>query len=96
MGENYIKRFTLVGLLCLFALGVARLDYHLSKPIRVYSIDLNEDGRKDLVVESRKKDRKYVFLQQEDGSYATLQEALERVKSEADSLEAKVKRNLRK
>ncbi len=99
------KTYGSLGLLALIGLTVATLYKNFSineeinrtnrAPVSVCSKDINHDGRSDLVVKT--KDGEYPFLQQEDGSYKSLDQLMD-IQNKAisklrESIESRLREN---
>ena len=83
------KLFGLFCCVCGIGIGVC-IGSYLYKPEKVYFKDLNKDGRVDLIVKREDGD-KYIFLQQEDGSYKRLEEILRQKRLEIRKSESEIK-----
>ncbi len=68
-------------------LGGGNLVKYQFKPNSVYATEVNGDNRPDLVVKNKHGD-KFVYIQQEDGTYKLLSQLQ---KEQRESIEAKVK-----
>ncbi len=79
-------------------------DVHLEKPVHVEKKDVNDDGIDDLIFISKESKEYNIFIGRKDKSYVDIdqyyrekgKEADQKVDSEKDSIEEKVKQELRK
>ncbi len=90
--RKHVTTAFILGSVLSFGLGMYfAVEKHMNQPQRVEVVDINHDGKSDLVVHGKWNYKKFIFLAQEDGSYKSTnqlkEESMELLEKKYDSME---------